>query len=348
MDRMIWLKHYSIKDGRIFFLDELDTGISVPDGLEDEILKNGGISAGRFRHLIDGALFNRMVNEGIIVEKSGLSGRNETEGKRVVVLQPHCDDFALSCGAVLAKMRFEQNAQISIVNFFCKYSGEGFSFKDRIPLDDERYSGLRMEEDIAAAAYLEGKVDFLEGKYEDAYKRGKFIFYKDGFLKRDHRIFSAIEEDCRGVLEKYRPEALLIPSAIGWHVDHRIVHEAAIGAIAEYDKKLKENLKVYLYEDYPYCDGKRDIYWGRLGELSTGLKLKPVYTDITDFARHKARLINFYKSQSEMLDLNSFYAINETMRRLGSATAIEGKIQKHDIPEEAELAERMWEVTGFA
>ncbi|KNY26435.1 PIG-L deacetylase family protein [Pseudobacteroides cellulosolvens] len=337
-EKLKWLPHYSIKDHTVFFMNSVNTDIAVPEELSALIEAGSVFTSEEIEKTANRVVLSRLMNEGVIVKLKNYNSMGKMPLGRALAIQPHCDDLALSCGGTLARLKFEQGFDIHCITVFGSYTKESFPWKGEVCMEDDSYTLLRKEEDLLAFQYFNGKVEFLP--YRDAAQRGtalNFIF-RDGIFKKDLPMVSAITADLGRAIQSLNPEILLMPSAIGWHYDHRIVHTAVLNALS--DQKL--NVRVYMYEDYPYCDGNRYSYWGRLKEIRDSFQIEPFYSNVSDFIGDKAVMINFYKSQ--LVHWN-YDKILRTVKELAQSTIIEAEFQNHSVSANAVLAERLWKLS---
>lgn len=149
----------------------------------------------------------------------------------VVFVSPHPDDVALSC-PVRVMDEVAAGRRVLLVSVF----GDG--------------GGPREAEDAAVARALGAA--HVPAPFLDAPLRlGRQVSLSDLLLPER----TAPAGECEpvvaflsDVLERARPRQLVLPLAVGDHVDHRIVHEA--GARAAADARIGD---VSYYEDRPYA-----------------------------------------------------------------------------------------------
>lgn len=341
-----WLPHYRVIDEGVWFLDTVDTHITVARELFRPAQENRIFSAQQLEACIDKSLTARLLREGVMVPiQVGVPGEaKQNNNGDILVIQPHSDDFALSCGAVMAKFKSE-GYHIHCLTLFSKHSQRGFPWRDKVKMDDDSYSDLRAKEDRLCLEYLSGAVTFLG--YKDALCRGLhvgFLFSREGIFKKDRALIPGMSERIGEIINRYNVTKVFLPAAVGWHYDHRLAYMAAVKALKEIKAGNRKPPEIFLYEDYPYCDESRTTYWERLDELAKELDMKPHYVDVTDFIDDKAVLINFYKSQ--LVDMN-FSQIRQKMARLAEATVIEAKFQQGNYSHHMPMAERLWQVQDF-
>lgn len=346
--KMIMLNHYIINNNQIIFLNSVPLDIYVSDEFVNAFKSGHAVYKSKIKSSITPQIYNRLVYEGIIVKQTQLFSRkknasNSKTKENILVFQPHCDDIALSCGGTLCNWQDNKNVQLKSLNCFSQYSNDFFAWKDSISLNDKEYSSLRLNEDRSACEYLGAEHSCLDQDIEDASKRKSILCNPHVLLKKDKRIALVLKEKIDLIIQHKKADTFLIPAAIGWHVDHRIIHDVVLSLI----KEKNINVNIYLYEDYPYSDTNRFVYWSRMEELFSQLQLTPLYTDITDYIDDKAVLINFYKSQFMEKNLSGFNNIRETIKLLAKSTAIEGRLQKHELSDSQMLSERIWQVTAI-
>jgi LmbE family N-acetylglucosaminyl deacetylase len=342
-----WLPHYRVIDEGVWFLDTVDTHITVPGEFSRLVEENRIFPAQQLEACIDKSLTARLLREGVMVPiQAGVPGEaKQNNNGDILVIQPHSDDFALSCGAAMAKLKFADGYQVHCLTLFSQHSVKGFPWRDMVKMDDDSYSDLRAKEDRLCLDYLSGAVTLLG--YKDALCRGlhvEFLFSKDGIFKKDRALIPGMSERIGEIINQYNVAKVFLPAAVGWHYDHRLTYMAAVNALKEIKARNKKPPEIFLYEDYPYCDESRTNYWERLEELAKELQIKPLYVDAADYVDHKAVLINFYKSQ--LKDMN-FSQIKQKMVRLAEATVIEAKFQQGNHPHHMPIAERLWQVQDF-
>lgn len=314
--------------------------MSINVSSETEVLIKGTdtFTREKLEEIESEATILKLMNMGVIVPYASSSPEDlEDRREAVLVIQPHSDDFAMSCGGTLARLHNVNRCKINCVTVFSSCSAQSFPWRHKVRLSDEEYSKLRMNEDIFAMNYLHGSNYFLGYKDSIARGAGLSVILREGILKKDTPMLASITTDLRELIEDYKPDMILLPAAFGWHYDHRITLAAAREAL----NTCTGSSNVYIYEDYPYCDQSRYNYWGRLKELKNEFDIKPVYIDIEQYIKSKASLIHFYRSQFVNWD---FKSIKKSITELAVSTSIEARFQGHCIEDKITAAERIWEV----
>ena len=223
--------------------------------------------------------------------------------ERVVILSPHLDDAALSCGALLQYLRGREAACL-VISVYCGnppalQSSDG----SRRTLQRKGYANpnLRRQEDIAAMHSADA--DFVHLGFPDSiYRRSpltnQFIYQR----ARERWVMPRVDdlghvEELYLVLQRLSLNLgrilLVSPMGIGQHVDHTIVARTAL-------RLAEQGVSLLFYEDFPYVvdravgsgadDGPQQALQ-RLGREPVSRMVLPVDVAV------KAALIGHYRSQ---------------------------------------------------
>lgn len=177
----------------------------------------------------------------------------------VLVVSPHLDDAVLSVGASLSALTETGRMVVVCTVFAGSPSGpvsEGASaFHSHCGLGDDAVL-VRHDEDRAAVREVGGQalhLGFLDAIYRRIgeqwlCRRPGAVF--DPLMPDEPTIASAIESRLSDLLAAVRPAMVLTCAAVGGHVDHRLVRDAAIAAC------VAEGRPLALWEDIPYAIGK--------------------------------------------------------------------------------------------
>jgi LmbE family N-acetylglucosaminyl deacetylase len=149
----------------------------------------------------------------------------------IFYLSPHADDVAFSCaGSVISDVA--AGREVTLITAFI--SG--------------RRAEQRRAEDEKAAAILGCDYKFLE--LPDAPERPEIRGALDIFMPFGPRHLGITNEVMTRLLWHVKPPAeVRAPLAVGGHIDHRIVHEAARALVYQ----LGPAVTLSYYEDLPYC-----------------------------------------------------------------------------------------------
>lgn len=173
----------------------------------------------------------------------------QIEVEDVVVLSPHRDDAAFSCGLLLSRL-MEARTYVRIANIctFSDYAPYARLADTADPVAD--ITALRAEEDAGFVQSLEAAfppgekyVHLLDLGWKDAPLRHA-IATEDVLAGRPVLADEVVR--LAAALRSIAPASLvLVPLALGGHIDHRLVREAAMDAWPA--------CKLVFYEDLPYA-----------------------------------------------------------------------------------------------
>ena len=172
-----------------------------------------------------------------------------------IILSPHLDDAALSCGGLIHTLS-EKGKAVLVVTFMAgeppqiPFSHFANQLHDRWELASQIVQ-QRREEDRNACHIL--GADFLHGAIPDAIYRNELLSEHNYFYTSDETLFGQIHPvDAKITLPQIatiindlpKHDHLIAPLTIGSHVDHQLVRTA----VEQCYNKL-----VSYYEDYPYA-----------------------------------------------------------------------------------------------
>ena len=228
------------------------------------------------------------------------AGRHLTSTVKIVVLSPHRDDAAFSLGLSLAQWLDDGHA-ITVLNCFTQSEYAPYSDVDSLHRNDRASfaTAVRRKEDIAWNKLLGGKLRFHDLDLLDAPLR--LACSVDEVLhvpirpgdRAVARVAGAVAKLIRGGTPE--ATAVLVPLAVGGHIDHRVVRQAALDALSGTD------LPVAFYEDLPYAARAGEAEELATVAEATGLLLRPTFAsppaDVADAVRRKMRMGECYDSQ---------------------------------------------------
>lgn len=225
--------------------------------------------------------------------------------KKVFVLSPHLDDALLSCGNLLRQIA--THSTVTIINIFTKAHHGPYTFSAKKFLhasgfqDAKELFKTRKKEDMTALTTIGASVitlDLVDGLFRKTYKQtffSKFIpeFHHIYPTYRWHIVHKVSTQDTASKhlqkrLEKVLPKnsILLVPFAVGNHVDHVITRDVA-------ERNFKN---IIYYVDFPYI-----LYTNK--PLKTPKQYKKIVTKVD--MKKKAKLIQMYASQLKSLFENN-------------------------------------------
>ncbi len=210
-----------------------------------------------------------------------------------LLVQPHPDDIALSCGGRVAR-RVANGERLVMVTVFSGSPGNAVALTEiarRLhviwgEVDPDRAWAMRRAEDAEAARLLGVTAKSLG--HLDALYRGYCTLGAE-LHPEDRALQAAIAES---IIDDWRLTRgpVDLPLAIGRHPDHRLVFE--IGA-----RLAGEGAAVTFYEDFPYVMIEGELE-RRLAELPPMIA---ELTDVTDVLDARVRAISAYSSQLRSL-----------------------------------------------
>jgi LmbE family N-acetylglucosaminyl deacetylase len=223
--------------------------------------------------------------------------------ERVVILSPHLDDAALSCGGLLQFLK-DRETSCLVISVYCgnppPVKGQDGSLRtfQRKGYVNPR---LRRKEDIAAMHAMDA--DFVHLGFADSIYRRSPLTNEFIYRRSRERWVSPRVDDLAHVEELYLVlrrlchnlgRILLVsPMGIGQHVDHTIVAQVAL-RVAEGGTSL------LFFEDFPYVVDREVGSGVEDGPAQALLRLKQeaVLRHVLPVdAAAKASLISRYRSQ---------------------------------------------------
>lgn len=220
---------------------------------------------------------------------------------RHVVLSPHLDDAALSCGGMIAAFA-AAGEPVLVVNICAGSPGPATSFSPFAAAMHARWGlpaaeavRLRLAEDEMALETLGAdsyQLDLLDAIYRmpATYVDDDALF---GAVAPGDPLPAALGAQL-GLLAARFPAAIFYaPLGVGHHVDHQAAHVAA-AALA------RAGISVAFYEDFPYVTSEGALA-ARLAELGGEALFLPMVTSIDGSVARKVGAIEAYVSQLGVL-----------------------------------------------
>lgn len=273
MKKMIKSPFYTIVDDKLFYLNKYQIA-KLP--LEDDI-----------RETI-------LLNEGVLFNKIDL----KKSEKKILVIEPHPDDYALSA------LAYSINNKVIVANIFSKMKIDSFTWKNYIDIDTNEYEMLRLKES-----------EFSINKLLD----NQFISMKEESTRINKKELNIIKNNIskfiRNIL-KSNPEidTIMVPMGIGNHPDHIIVHDTIMEELETISR-----YKIVFYPEYPYARCKAN-YEKRMEQIKKVYNIKPVVVDAEGKLDILTDAVSAYRSQFDDINKTQMLAI---IREDGRATAQE-------------------------
>lgn len=154
--------------------------------------------------------------------------------ERIIYFSPHLDDAALSCACRIAGEVY-QGHEVWVVTLFTSADAE----------NSQAYQ-CRRQEDERAMAILGARflhLGLLDAPYRDSHYQSftRIIF---GTAPADHAFLRHVVVSMQQVLDAIKPACVVLPLAVGRHIDHRLCFEAG--------QMLETTARMEHYEDQPY------------------------------------------------------------------------------------------------
>ncbi len=169
--------------------------------------------------------------------------------RTALVLSPHLDDAAFSCGGTMALLA-DAGWRVCLATAFTRsiHPAQGFALAcqlDKGLAADVDYMALRREEDRAAAALLGVAelrwLDLPEAPHR-GYDSAPALF---GPLREDDTVWRELAPMIVSLIDEMRPAVVFGPQGLGNHADHRQVIRAMFAAAPD--------APFAFYRDTPYA-----------------------------------------------------------------------------------------------
>lgn len=304
-DIIIKRPHFNLRDGKVYFLDSRKP-VHTPTALARDILR----LLDRPLNIVD---LNQHLGMPALEAVAELAGHGicdviapvpDTNRRRVLVLEPHGDDAALSIGGVMWQARTQIEFKLVTLASWSNYTS---SFQTGRPFFDRRVvSDLRAAEGEIFMRHLGGKYATLG--LSEATMRFHDADWSENFFQ-DHRAASSIATNrragadiltewqaaIRALIVSDQPEEIWAPLGAGTHSDHDLTRNAFLSVCL--DPPIPD-LRIRLYQDVPY-DQEFSAHTARiLSSLQDqGAVLQPDHADIDGLLERKLSLLSIYASQ---------------------------------------------------
>jgi LmbE family N-acetylglucosaminyl deacetylase len=226
--------------------------------------------------------------------------------RRVMVIEPHMDDAALSVGGLMLQRRAE--CEFLLVTVATQSVATSYRGIDRDFFDVKTISNLRKAESQIVARLVWGRhipLDLVEATLR--YYPQKWTL--DWFRRHEQAVWAYLVHAAgRGELELWtqaiakaiedlQPEEIWMPLGIGVHVDHQLTRHACLN-ILRTNPKLVEQRICRFFQDVPYAADLPHHTTALVKTLrGAGAKLEEERVDVTDVKQEKMHLLSVYLSQ---------------------------------------------------
>jgi LmbE family N-acetylglucosaminyl deacetylase len=232
------------------------------------------------------------------------------ERRRVLVVEPHSDDAALSVGGTMWSMRNKCEFTIATIASRSNFTSYFYTL-DREYFSVEAISRLRAAEGTLVARMLGGQyiaIGEAEAtiRYRDTdWSLASFRKHQASVRARTGRAYAPSELErwthlLRELLVDPRYTEVWLPLGVGPHCDHQLTRDAAFRALLD-DSSLLRSKPVKFYEEVPYAARNPGYTQSLVGALAdSGAKLDPKVVPIADVFEQKLRMISVYGSQLKL------------------------------------------------
>jgi len=300
--------HFHAKDGALFFLISRQPYAPLGDSenaIWEAIDGRTSIVNLRKRFAAVDAVLNRFASLGIC---DLLPVGFPSHRRRILVIEPHMDDAALSIGGTMWLRRNECEFTVltlaGINNFTSYYLAERDFF------DIAEVTALRKAESALCLKHIGGHhitLDLPEAplRYRNArWTLDWFRQHRDAIwtlVARSPQI-AELDEWTAALAQRFtnlETEEIWMPLGVGDHADHQLARQVGLHILSK--PELVEGRKVRLYEEVPYTvkwTGHADQVIAAL--RNAGARIEKEHVDINEAMTAKLHLVSIYASQFKM------------------------------------------------
>ncbi len=215
---------------------------------------------------------------------------------KIAVVSPHREDAAFSLGLAVGSW-LEQGHAVEVINCFTRSEHAPYSDADSVHANDRMsfVSALRKREDAAWVKLYRGKLTLTDLNLKDAPLRlhcgpeevfGLTVNLNDKSLLKVQKALAASGA-----------EAVVLPLALGGHIDHRTARDAALAGLAE-------GTPVAFYEELPQAAVEDVAVAVQDASLAAGVGLSATFAsgeaaDVEAAVARKRRIAWCYDSQMD-------------------------------------------------
>lgn len=229
--------------------------------------------------------------------------------RRVMVLEPHMDDVALSVGGIMLQRRAE--CEFLLVTVATQSVATSYRGIERDFFDRETISNLRKAESDIVARMVWGRhipLDLMEAtlrynpqpwtlEWFQRHEQAVWAYLVHGAADGGGSELELWTNTIAKAIDDLQPEEIWMPLGIGIHVDHQLTRHACLN-ILRTQPQLVEQRVCRFFQDVPYAaDFPRHTPEVVETLRGTGLELEEERVDVTDVWQEKKRLLAVYLSQ---------------------------------------------------
>lgn len=231
---------------------------------------------------------------------------------RILILVPHMDDAVLGCGGTLARLAATHDVRL----LYCTDGRGGMSEEEIQDIRDTEsdIGSVRKKETYAALALLGVAPEQLS-----------FLPFPEWGLSK---YSTELRGEIASLIDRFAPNAILIPSRFDKHVDHLALNTAARAVLADDDNSIP------LFEYFVYYE------WKLLPSGDIRRCIKPehlVQVDIDGVSSTKRNALDAFVSQTTLYEPSQHKPVlsDELLTRFAAGPEIfmraEPELQDRDI-----------------
>lgn len=226
--------------------------------------------------------------------------------KRVMVIEPHMDDAALSVGGMMLQRRGE--CEFYIITIATQSVATSYRGLNREFFDIKTVSDIRKAESALVARMLWGRHVGLE-LVDATLRYNPQNWTLEWFRRHQDAIWVCLEHfagqkeldqwtsTLARAIADLQPEEIWMPLGVGVHVDHHLTRHACLNILLA-NPKLVEQSACHFFQDVPYAQNDPTHTAALVSAIEgTGATLEEERVDITAVMPEKRQLLSVYASQ---------------------------------------------------
>ena len=187
---------------------------------------------------------------------------------KVLVISAHADDETLGCGGLISKLRSDNiDCHVHIVT---GYGQEKHPLFDKQIFDNVRKEFKKAINHIGSPTYSFGNLPAA--------------------MLNDIPTYE-VNKDIKNIIERFKPNTILLPSINDLHLDHKIINYSVRVASRPY---LGNNSKLFSLIEYE-VPSETNIYFDNINDIF----MPNLFIDVTYFINSKLNGFSEFKSQSQ-------------------------------------------------
>lgn len=306
--------HFHAKDGALYFLISRQQHAPLSDSeiaIWEAIDGRTNIANLRSRFVAVDTVLDRFASRGVCeLPPAGFPSRR----RRILVIEPHMDDAALSLGGTMWLRRNE--CEFTVLSLAGVSNFTSYYEVDRDFFDIAEVTALRKAESALFLKHIGGHhltLDLLEAPLR--YRNARWTL--DWFRQHRDAMWALVARSpATGELEEwtaalvqffasFETEEIWMPLGVGNHVDHQLARDACLQVLSK--PGIIKASKVRFYEEMPYT-----VNWPWHAERvvgalrNAGARIEPEYVDISNAMPQKLELLSIFGSQFKMNFIKPF------------------------------------------